>query len=289
MSARFEGATLLGLGAGFAVAPIAFAAFGPTAFFLNAVVYGVSFLIFWTVKDPAGESAAVKAPHVGLRRYVELIRSSHVWLLAPTWIAVNASIGLWFSQSIFQFAKANPEFPDQVLMRRVHGGPDLGGGRRHRDHLRRRPALLGEPLQVLASHHDHPVRHPRRCWAGRSGHRHQPLRRSRRGSRARRRSRGRVRVVRDGRRDASGTRVAGRHLRALPPRPRRDHGPLLGVPGRRPDHRRPHRRSRGRCARHRRDAHRHRRPARRRPHPARPAAARRGELGIVPTQTDPQT
>ena len=116
MSARFEGATLLGLGAGFAVAPIAFAAFGPMAFFLNAVVYGVSFLIFWTVKDPAGESAAVKAPHVGLRRYVELTRSAHVWLLAPTWIAVNASIGLWFSQSIFQFAKANPEFPDQVLM-----------------------------------------------------------------------------------------------------------------------------------------------------------------------------
>jgi MFS family permease len=116
MSARFEGATLLGLGAGFAVAPIAFATFGPTAFFLNAVVYGVSFLIFWTVKDPAGESAAIKAPHVGMRRYVELTRSAHVWLLAPTWIAVNASIGLWFSQSIFQFAQANPEFPDQVLM-----------------------------------------------------------------------------------------------------------------------------------------------------------------------------
>ena len=37
-------------------------------------------------------------------------------MLAPTWIAVNASIGLWFSQSIFQFAKANPRFPDQVLM-----------------------------------------------------------------------------------------------------------------------------------------------------------------------------
>ena len=116
MSARFEGATLLGLGAGFAVAPIAFDWFGPTAFFLNAVVYGVSFLIFWTVKDPAGESTAIKAPHVGLRRYVELTRSAHVWLLAPTWIAVNASIGLWFSQSIFQFAKANPDFPDQALM-----------------------------------------------------------------------------------------------------------------------------------------------------------------------------
>ena len=54
---------------------------------------------------------------MGLRRYLELTRSAHVWLLAPTWIAVNASIGLWFSQSIFQFARPNPEFPDQALMR----------------------------------------------------------------------------------------------------------------------------------------------------------------------------
>jgi MFS family permease len=115
-SARFEGATLLGLGAGFAVAPILFAAIGPAAFFLNALLYGVSFLIFWTVKDPAGEAAAVRAPHVGLRRYGALLRTSHVWVLAPTWIAVNASIGLWFSQSIFQFAKEDPRFPDQVLM-----------------------------------------------------------------------------------------------------------------------------------------------------------------------------
>ena len=117
MSARFEGATLLGLGTGFAVAPIAFAILGPAAFFLNAVVYGVSFLIFWTVEDPVGEEEAVNAPHVDFRRYLDLVRSSHVWLLAPTWIAVNASIGLWFGQSIFQFAQANPQFPDQALMR----------------------------------------------------------------------------------------------------------------------------------------------------------------------------
>jgi MFS family permease len=116
-SARFEGATLLGLGAGFALAPILFALFGPTAFLLNAVVYGISFAIFLTVKDPAGEAASLKAPHVGMRRYLDLLRTSHVWLLAPTWIAVNASIGLWFSQSIFQFAKANPAFPEQSLMR----------------------------------------------------------------------------------------------------------------------------------------------------------------------------
>jgi MFS family permease len=116
-SARFEGATLLGLGAGFALAPLLFAAIGPWGFILNALVYGVSFLIFWTVKDPAGEGDRIRAPHVGMSRYLDLLRSAHVWLLAPTWIAVNASIGLWFSQSIFQFAQANPDFPDQTLMR----------------------------------------------------------------------------------------------------------------------------------------------------------------------------
>jgi MFS family permease len=116
-SARFEGATLLGLGAGFATAPVTFALLGPTAFFLNAVLYATSFLIFWTVKDPAGDANAARAPHVGFGRYLDLVRSSHVWLLAPTWIAVNASIGLWFSQSIFQFARANPDFPSQALMR----------------------------------------------------------------------------------------------------------------------------------------------------------------------------
>lgn len=116
-SARFEGATLLGLGAGFALAPILFAVLGPVAFLANALIYGLSFLVFLTVRDPEGEAASLRASHVGMSRYLELVRSAHVWLLAPTWIAVNASIGLWFSQSIFQFAQENPDFPDQALMR----------------------------------------------------------------------------------------------------------------------------------------------------------------------------
>jgi MFS family permease len=116
-AARFEGATLAGLGFGFIVAPKLFETLGPNAFFLNAAIYGVSFLIYWRgVKDPAGEAEAVAATHVGFGRYLALVRSSHVLLLAPTWIALNASIGLWFSQSLFQFSQANPDFPDQVLM-----------------------------------------------------------------------------------------------------------------------------------------------------------------------------
>ncbi|HET9457346.1 MAG TPA: MFS transporter [Candidatus Limnocylindrales bacterium] len=121
-AARFEGATLAGLGVGFATAPLLFDAFGPGAFFLNAVVYGISFLIYqFGVEDRDREerlaAAADRSGRMDLGRYVVLLRTSHVWLLAPTWIAVNASIGVWFSQSIFQFSKADPRFPDQFLLR----------------------------------------------------------------------------------------------------------------------------------------------------------------------------
>jgi MFS family permease len=116
-AARFEGATLAGLGAGFIVAPKLFELMGPNAFLLNAVFYGGSFLIYrFVVADPTGEREALAAQHTSIRRYLSLVGHSHVLLLAPTWIAVNASIGLWFSQSLFQLAKANPAFPDQWLL-----------------------------------------------------------------------------------------------------------------------------------------------------------------------------
>src|SRR5262245_38536935 len=55
-AARFEAATLAGLGLGFIVAPKLFEALGPTAFLLNAGLYGVSLAIyFFGVKDPVGE------------------------------------------------------------------------------------------------------------------------------------------------------------------------------------------------------------------------------------------
>jgi MFS family permease len=129
-AARFEGATLAGIGVGFVAAPVLFEALGPVAFFANAVVYGVSYLIYrYGVDDRQAEERAERRAAVAARersrmdvgRYVELLRSSHVWLLAPTWIAVNASIGLWFSQALFNFSRANPQFPEQLLMRGFTG------------------------------------------------------------------------------------------------------------------------------------------------------------------------
>lgn len=121
-AARFEGATLAGIGAGIAVAPLLFAALGPTAFFLNALVYGVSFLVYqFGVADRDAEERRAAAvtrktdETSGWARYRSIVGNEYVLLLAPTWIAVNASIGLWFSQSLFQFSKSEPRFPEQYL------------------------------------------------------------------------------------------------------------------------------------------------------------------------------
>jgi MFS family permease len=116
-SARFEAATLSGLALGAILGVKLIDVIGPAAFFLNALLYGVSFLIYrFGVEDPVGEAEAVAGEHVRPSRYLDLIGSSHVWLLAPTWIAINAAIGVWLSQSFFQLAKGDPRFPDQRLM-----------------------------------------------------------------------------------------------------------------------------------------------------------------------------
>ncbi len=117
-SARFEAATLSGLGAGFVVAGPLWDLIGREAFLLNMGLYGVSFLIYrFGVGDPAGEVPTLHAAHYGWRRYATLVTSSHVWLLAPTWVAINAALGLWTSQSVFQLIKKpDPRFADQLLM-----------------------------------------------------------------------------------------------------------------------------------------------------------------------------
>ena len=131
-AARFEGATLAGLGAGLVAAGLVYRVFGREGFLLNAGIYAISLLIYRfgvsEAVDPtptddaiAEREAATRststASHPGLRRYLKIVGSSHVWLLAPTWIAINASLGLWTTQSIFQLVK-KPEarFENQWLM-----------------------------------------------------------------------------------------------------------------------------------------------------------------------------
>jgi MFS family permease len=118
--ARFEAATLAGILGGLVLAGLLFPVFGPAAFFVNALLYLLSFSIFRVGVRPDAEplpAAAAHAPGEGLGRYLRILRSRQVWLLAPTWIAINATLGLFTSQTLFQLVKAkDPAFADQQLM-----------------------------------------------------------------------------------------------------------------------------------------------------------------------------
>jgi MFS family permease len=131
--ANFEAATLAGIGLGLVAAGGLWELLDRNAFYLNAVLYGISFLIYRygvTESRPGtpvdterevGEIGAGGVTGVGhgfnLARYREVLTSRSVWLLAPTWIAVNAFLGAWTSQSIFQLVdERRPGFEDQLLM-----------------------------------------------------------------------------------------------------------------------------------------------------------------------------
>ena len=136
---RFEAATLAGIGAGIVAAGWLYdpngAGLGTRAFFLNAGIYVGSLLIYrYGVRelhhgqDPAGldqqrgeipplDSAELRPRHFDLARYADLLRAPQVWLLAPTWIALNAVLGAWTTQSVFQLVREPSEgFRDQLLM-----------------------------------------------------------------------------------------------------------------------------------------------------------------------------
>jgi MFS family permease len=122
--ARFEAATLAGLLAGFVVAGPLYKVFGPTAFLLNGAMYAVSLAIYRFGVDPRldvqpRQVAPDSGRRLDLSRYRRILGHGHVWLLAPTWIAINAVLGLFTTQTIFQLVqsdKPDPRFADQLLM-----------------------------------------------------------------------------------------------------------------------------------------------------------------------------
>ena len=130
--ARFEAATVAGLGAGAVAAGPLFQALGSGAFIANAAIYGSSLLIYrYGVRpvetDPAALAAAEERPissaevrpaEFNIARYRRLFATRGIWLLAPTWIALNAIVGAWTTQAFFQLVRENPDpaFADQLLM-----------------------------------------------------------------------------------------------------------------------------------------------------------------------------
>ena len=120
--ARFEAATLAGLLAGFAVAGPLYTVFGAGGFLINGVIYMVSLAIYRygvdrTLDVPHPDAAGANGRRFDFSRYRRILGQTHVWLLAPTWIAVNAVLGLFTTQTIFQLVREpDPKFSDQMLM-----------------------------------------------------------------------------------------------------------------------------------------------------------------------------
>ncbi|HYM52575.1 MAG TPA: MFS transporter [Candidatus Dormibacteraeota bacterium] len=133
---RFEAATLAGIGAGIVAAGWLYdpngLGLGRGAFLLNAGIYLGSLLIYRygvaelhhapAAADPGSEarpidSAELRPRHFDLARYRQLMRAPQVWLLAPTWIALNAVLGAWTTQSVFQLVREpSGRFEGQLLM-----------------------------------------------------------------------------------------------------------------------------------------------------------------------------
>lgn len=117
-SARFEVATIGGLAFGFATAGPVWELFGPVGFLANGFVYVAAFGLYrWFVPDIASGAPRPPGSRIGWSRYRRLLRRSRVWLLAPTWIALNAGLGLYTSQTLFQLVRVrDARFENQWLV-----------------------------------------------------------------------------------------------------------------------------------------------------------------------------
>jgi MFS family permease len=81
------------------------------------VYAGALALYRWHVPDVQAPAASSPRGKATWRRYRRLLRRSRVWILAPTWIALNAGLGLYTSQTLFQLVRTpDPRFSGQALV-----------------------------------------------------------------------------------------------------------------------------------------------------------------------------
>ncbi len=116
-SARFEAATIAGLAGGFAAAGPVWTVLGPAGFLANALVYAGALLLYrYTIpRDQAAPPLQRRTS--GWAHYRRILGRSRVWLLAPTWIALNAALGLYTSQTLFQLIRTpDAGASDQALV-----------------------------------------------------------------------------------------------------------------------------------------------------------------------------
>jgi MFS family permease len=119
----FEFVSLGGmLAVGPALGGLLWDALGRTAFFLNCFFYltALGLYAYGVSEVPRSERAAISRPAVAPRRlsvahYWRIASSRKVLLFAPTWLAINAILGLWALHAPL-LLKGNLVDPDQFLM-----------------------------------------------------------------------------------------------------------------------------------------------------------------------------
>jgi MFS family permease len=121
------------LAVGPALAGILWDAFGRPAFFLNCGFYAVALGLYaYGVHEvprnrqadlgpalPAGPAAPARRKAIsGVSRYLRMATNRKVLLFAPTWLAINAILGLWALQAPL-LLKGNVYDPSQFLMQGI--------------------------------------------------------------------------------------------------------------------------------------------------------------------------
>jgi MFS family permease len=123
----FEFVSLGGmLAVGPALGGVLWDAFGRTAFFLNCFSYLAALCLYAygvseVSRDRRSEISAAATPvraSIELSRYWKIATSRKVLLFAPTWLAINAILGLWALQAPL-LLKGNIRDPSQFLMQGV--------------------------------------------------------------------------------------------------------------------------------------------------------------------------
>lgn len=109
--AVFEVATIVGFGLGLGLGGLFWDRFQVNAFFAVSLVYGSALLAFTQV---AGQAAAPGGHASGWGVYRALVRHSSTLGFAPSWLTINAILGMWFAHIGFQLAQ--PDDPSQLLV-----------------------------------------------------------------------------------------------------------------------------------------------------------------------------
>ena len=170
--ARFEAATLAGLLAGFAAAGPLFAVFGPTAFLLNALVYGVSLAIYrygstatsrrrWRRRTPRDQPDRLLALPADPRPDARLAARPDVDRHQRGPGAVH------HPDDLPARPRARPALRRPAADGRLRARAGQPRARHRRAAVLRRPPVLGQQVQEPPPDDDHPVRDRAagRCWS----------------------------------------------------------------------------------------------------------------------------